>query len=384
MHLSATPYRAGFPIDSIAVESRLDPDSPAMRARRGGIGWLVNCTRPDLTPIHTFLASYSNMPSQGHLNAAKYVLHYIHSTVDHGISFSSGVSGDMHVNIHFPDSSDLEAYTDARPPVAGQMPTIYSDACWGGQYSNVVPDGTPLELFKYRSLSGLIVFRCGGPVSWKAIRQDQTALSSCEAEIMATNEAAKRAVDLRNLAEGMLDIGYVLSDLDEATVVYNDNEGCVNWAHNMTSKQIRHMSLRDNRVREWVQEDQSLDVVHIAGKLNLADIFTKEMKDGAQFRRLRDAFMSSHSKFIDDALESLRRSYSSADNVQLAAFAASSADPYTASDFLGDYLSVLTKLPVLQSLTSVSHLSSSGRSLLSYEKQWVPGIGGFDILSAVT
>ena len=44
--------------------------------------------------------------------------------------------------------------------------------------------------------------------------------------------------------------------------------------------------------------DGVLDVRHVPGKLNPADIFTKEMKDGAHFRRLRDAFMSSLSSFL--------------------------------------------------------------------------------------
>ena len=88
-----------------------------------------------------------------------------------------------------------------------------------------------------------------------------------------------------------------MNDLNEATEVFNDNESCVAWAHNMTSKRIRHMSLKDNSVREWVL-DGVLDVLHVPGKLNPVDIFTKEMEDGAHFRRLRDSFMSPLSSFI--------------------------------------------------------------------------------------
>jgi hypothetical protein len=50
----------------------------------------------------------------------------------------------------------------------------------------------------------------------------------------------------------------------------------------MTSKAARHIELQENSIREWVQ-DKTLDVLHIAGKLNPADIFTKEMLNGTHF-----------------------------------------------------------------------------------------------------
>jgi hypothetical protein len=55
----------------------------------------------------------------------------------------------------------------------------------------------------------------------------------------------------------------------------------------MTSKAARHIELRNNSVCEWVQ-DKTLNVKHVAGKVNPADIFTKEMRNGAHFRRLWD------------------------------------------------------------------------------------------------
>jgi hypothetical protein len=90
---TATPYRLGVPIDSIASSSNKD-DSPSQLRRTeayqslvGSIGWLATATRPDLAPVHSFLSSYNSKPSSGHMRAALYVLHYIHSTHDHGIHF---------------------------------------------------------------------------------------------------------------------------------------------------------------------------------------------------------------------------------------------------------------------------------------------------------
>ena len=46
----------------------------------------------------------------------------------------------------------------------------------------------------------------------------------------------------------------------------------------MTLEAIRHIELRESSVREWVQ-DKPIKVLHVAGKDNINDIFTKEMRD---------------------------------------------------------------------------------------------------------
>jgi hypothetical protein len=51
----------------------------------------------------------------------------------------------------------------------------------------------------------------------------------------------------------------------------------------MTSKAAQHIELHENLVREWVR-DNTIEVQHVAGRVNPADIFTKEMRDGPHFR----------------------------------------------------------------------------------------------------
>jgi hypothetical protein len=48
--------------------------------------------------------------------------------------------------------------------------------------------------------------------------------------------------------------------------------------------------MRENMVREQV-EKHFVTVQHIVGKVNVADLFTKEMKDTAHFAELRDLIM---------------------------------------------------------------------------------------------
>ena len=178
---------------------------------------------------------------------------YTTSTLhDYGISFTSNDTAPMHSYVHFPPSSDAEAYDDAIPPTLGCSNTIsaYSDACWGSQLGSSVANGTLLPLFKFRSMSGGIVFKNGGPIGWLWERQDRTSLSSCEAEIHATNATSKKVVDFRNLSRSVSDAGYNIPDVDALTLIYNDNDACVKWSYNMTSKAAWHIELRENSVRE--------------------------------------------------------------------------------------------------------------------------------------
>jgi hypothetical protein len=254
----ATPYQSGIPIDSIAPSTDTN-DSPAQLRRTeayqsliGSIGWLASATRPDIAPVHSFLSSYSTKPAPTHMKAALYALHYVHSTYDYGITFISSVTSPIHTYIHFPAPSDVEAYTDAIPPsLTNCAPlTAYSNACWGSQLGSAVHNGTLLPLFKFWSMGGGVVFRQGGPLLWMAIHQDQTALSSGEAEIRATNNTAKSIMGMRHLAKSIRSSGYDISDTVAPSPLYNNNAACIQWAHNMTSKKIWHIELRENAVRE--------------------------------------------------------------------------------------------------------------------------------------
>ena len=60
-----------------------------------------------------------------------------------------------------------------------QKLTALYDAIWVGQFVSSVEEGTPLELFKFRFLSGFLICHSGGPIVWKSIRQNQTAAISC-------------------------------------------------------------------------------------------------------------------------------------------------------------------------------------------------------------
>ena len=187
----------------------IDEEDPVFVRRReayqglvGRLNWVATCTRPDLAAAVSFLASYNSCPSEQHLQAALYAVRYLRSTTSHGIAFHSSASAATSAYMHFPPAHDTGAYSDALV-LADLGLTGYCDANWGSQIGDAIPDGEEVEIFKYRSISGYLVMRCGGPIAWKAVRQGHTSRSTCEAEIRATDEAVKEILSIRHRSEDM-------------------------------------------------------------------------------------------------------------------------------------------------------------------------------------
>jgi hypothetical protein len=133
-----TPYRSGIPIDSIPATDPKDPDlkrcTKVYQSIVGSINWVATCTRPDVSPVLSFLASYSNCPSHQHYKSALHVLKYLYSTADYGISFHSDASNTIQAFNHFPHHHDKEAYSDATPPRLLPVTAITSLKRTSGQF----------------------------------------------------------------------------------------------------------------------------------------------------------------------------------------------------------------------------------------------------------
>ena len=72
--------------------------------------------------------------------------------------------------------------------------------------------------------------------------------------------------------------------------IYNDNKACVNWSKSCTTKGLRHIQMKENHVRENMQ-NRFIQVCLVDGKTNLADLFTKEMRHASHFVELRDLML---------------------------------------------------------------------------------------------
>ena len=95
----------------------------------------------------------------------------------------------------------------------------------------------------------------------------------------------------------MLDFFEVCSQFMPGTqTIFNDNNACVNWSKRCTTKGLWHIQMRENMVHENV-ENSFITVERIGGKVNLADLFTKEMRDTTHFITLRNLMMHPTSSF---------------------------------------------------------------------------------------
>ena len=269
-----TPYRAGYPVDSIKSPPEDLPYKEKLqqelRSYVGSLVWLSQGTRPDLSTITNILAKYQANPSYGHVAAAKYTIKYIKGTKSRGIVFDSRKKLSITSFVHFPlDPSKLHGICDAN---------------WGPQdqsrpKNNKVYDD--LDLFKSRSISGHLII-LHGPLHWMSKRQKTTARSSAEAEIYATDACVKDLLQLRLILKDLqLDKLFITDKM----LVLNDNMAGVQWSKNKTSKGLRHVQIKENGVRE---NKHLIDVRHCEGSTNLADMMSKEDKNASHFIAIRN------------------------------------------------------------------------------------------------
>ena len=124
----------------------------------------------------------------------------------------------------------------------------------------------------------------GGPIHWSSKRQTFTARSSAEAEIGSVDECTKTIQYIRNI---LTDLGLFQLFTNGPIPIRNDNAAAVQWSHNMSTKGLRYIQIRENAVREQVQTGL-ITVEHIDGKANLADLFTKEDKDITHYQEIAE------------------------------------------------------------------------------------------------
>jgi hypothetical protein len=132
----------------------------------------------------------------------------------------------------------------------------------------------------------------GGPLYWSAVHETCMSRSSCEAEIKAMDEGCSSNSSNTcsgNWASQMENI--------HPPLLYNDKKGGVCWALSKAiTKKLRHLNIREVAVQVIIRNN---DIVlgHIPGVLNLANIFTKKMKDNQHFLTLRSGLMSPESLY---------------------------------------------------------------------------------------
>lgn len=159
-------------------------------------------------------------PRAQHWAAVKRILSYLRGTANHGIRYS-------------PSTDGLKGFSDT--DYAGDLGTR-------------------------RSTTGFIFILYGGPIAWSSRRQSCVALSSTEAEFIASCEAAKEAIWLKRLL-AELEPGF-----NKAVPLKCDNQLAIQLVKNPVFHQRKkHIDVRYCFVRER-QEAGDIDVLFVSSK----------------------------------------------------------------------------------------------------------------------
>ena len=149
-NISRTPYRSGFPVDSIPDDDLPFPQREKLNKELqelvGCLNWISTQTRPDLSTITNIIAQYNSICSPGHIESVKYSIRYLKGTPTIGIKFSSKNQQDIESFVQFPlDPNKIQCLTDAN---------------WGSQDQSVPNSNDEpiyLDLFKSRSIAGHLI-----------------------------------------------------------------------------------------------------------------------------------------------------------------------------------------------------------------------------------
>ncbi|XP_066159875.1 secreted RxLR effector protein 161-like [Oryza sativa Japonica Group] len=199
----------------------------------GGLRYLVN-TSPDIAHAAGYLSRFMEEPHEDHLAAVKHVLRYIARTRHHGAHYARGKGGLL--KLHGFSDSDMAGDLDTR-----------------------------------RSTSGILFFLTTSLITWQSTKQKVVALSSCEAEYIATTAAACQAVWLARLLSDLLD-----SEIG-APEIKVDNKSSIAMTKNpVFHDRSKHIDTRYHFIRECV-ENGKIVINYVRTEEQLKDVLTKPL-----------------------------------------------------------------------------------------------------------
>lgn len=206
----------------------------------GGLQFLAQCTRPDVSFAVNAISSFNSNPGEAHWTAAKRILRYLKGTKDMKLVY---------------DSDNVEQFHG------------YSDADWGNDSET------------RRSVTGYVFLHAGGAVAWSCRRQPTVALSTTEAEYMAIAAAGQEALWWRSFRAE-------LSGVNTSVQMNCDNRSAICLAEKEVgySARTKHIDLRHHFIKEQL-EQKTIVLQHVSSDQQLADALTKSVP----FPKLQEA-----------------------------------------------------------------------------------------------
>jgi hypothetical protein len=226
-------------------------DQKAYRSMIGSLLYLC-ASRPDIMLSVCMCARFQSDPRECHLVAVKRILRYLVATPCFGIWYPKG------------SNFDLIGYS-------------YSD------YARCKVDR--------KSTSGTCQFLRRSLVSWNSKKQTSVALSTAEAEYVATGQCCAQLLWMR---QTLRDFGYNLSKVP----LLCDNESAIRIAENpVEHSRTKHIDIRHHFLRDH-QQKGDIEVFYVSTENQLADIFTNPL-DEKTFCRLRSELNVLDSRNLD-------------------------------------------------------------------------------------
>lgn len=195
----------------------------------GSLLFLAMISRPDICFAVNALSRYCNEPGKQHWNSIKRVLRYIKGTASYAITYGRSSEG-----------------------LVG-----YSDADWGSDKDD------------RRSITGYVFLLYDGAISWACKKQPTVALSTTEAEYMASTAAIQEAIWVNNFMNEILKMNKT------TTVLFCDNKGAMGILNNNSySSRTKHIDIKARFIRENL-ENKSIEIKYVPTADMTADILTK-------------------------------------------------------------------------------------------------------------
>ncbi len=97
------------------------------------------------------------------------------------------------------------------------------------------------EILFGRLLARIAEYSLNGSQREVKFHKDCTSLSLCEAKICDTNMGSCPTINNWKMILHLASLGYPVTDATTATLVDNDNDACVKWCHNLTTKGNLHI-----------------------------------------------------------------------------------------------------------------------------------------------
>ena len=215
-----------------------------MQQKVGSINFAAVISRPDIALAASMLAEHLKNPSAYHLEAANHCLSYLNSTR----SFSITYQGNNNAYHQFAFANQGYAH-------------ISSDASFADDKTT------------RRSRQGYLFSLFGGPIAWKASKQNTVTTSSTEAELLALSQVGKEVIWWKNFFDA------INFRLPQKILINCDNRQTIRLLTTESPKlttKLRHVDIHHHWLRQEIAQNH-INISWISTNSMPADGFTKTL-----------------------------------------------------------------------------------------------------------